>query len=440
MSRASSIWAGVTISGGVSVSTLPIVVLNDRPRDSGAVEHTLGDGAGRGLALAVLHQLQPEQQTAAAHVADQRVAPLHLVQPRQRLRADPGRVVDQAFALDHLERGQRGRGGDRVLLVRVVPVGLLSDDVQIVPCQAGSDRQYAAAQGLAEHHDVGYRAVVISGEESPGLAQSGGDLVEDQQRAMRRAGLAHGLPVARRRQVGHGTRRLGDHRGDVALALQHVAHHRGAGQPALFELRPAVGVHQVTVGAAIAAKRRDMFTAGQQRTDPPGAEQALAADAAGAEARAVEGVPEAQGLETTGGRAGQLDRHLDGIAAAGGEEHPAGRTGQRLEAGRQGLGQFDGPLAGKTARCKAQRIELRLDRADHVRVGVAHVVHVVAVEVHVAAAGTVFDEHALGLADGRQAGRRQRLVQEHRAVARQQGARRRRRGGLAASACVRACG
>jgi hypothetical protein len=32
------------------------------------------------------------------------------VQPRQRLRADPGRVADQAFTLDHLERGQRGRG------------------------------------------------------------------------------------------------------------------------------------------------------------------------------------------------------------------------------------------------------------------------------------------------------------------------------------------
>jgi hypothetical protein len=74
----------------------------------------------------------------------------------------------------------------------------------------------------------------------------------------------------------------------------------------------------------------------------------------------------------------------------------------------------------KAPRREAQGVELRLDGADDVRVAMADVVHVVAVEVHVAPPGQVLDEQALGLGDGRQAGRRHRLVQEGRTVARQQ--------------------
>ena len=87
---------------------------------------------------------------------------------------------------------------------------------------------------------------------------------------------------------------------------------------------------------------------------------------------------------------------------------------------RQRLGELDRALAGEAARREAQLVELGLDGGDHVRMRVADVVHVVAVEVHVAAAGHVLDVRALGLADRRQAGRRHRLVQEGGAVARQQ--------------------
>jgi hypothetical protein len=45
-------------------------------------------------------------------------------------------------------------------------------------------------------------------------------------------------------------------------------------------------------------------------------------------------------------------------------------------------------------------------------VAIADVMHVVAVKIHVAAAGHILDVDALGLGDGIQAGRRNRLTQK----------------------------
>ena len=161
--------ASVNVSGGVSVRTLPIVVLNDSPRASEAIEHALGGRARGALRIAVLDQFDPQQQPAAAHVADQRMPPLHLAQAVQRARADALGVRHQTLALDDLKRGQRRRGRDRVLLVRVVPERVRAREVEVVARDAGGDRQHAAAERLAEHHDVGRGAVVFSGEEATRL-------------------------------------------------------------------------------------------------------------------------------------------------------------------------------------------------------------------------------------------------------------------------------
>ena len=83
-----------------------------------------------------------------------------------------------------------------------------------------------------------------------------------------------------------------------------------------------------------------MFGAGQKRPGDLAAERRLAADRGGAEARAVEGVPERQGLEAAGGGAGDLHRDFDRVGAAGGEQHLGGPGGERAEA----LGQFDARL------------------------------------------------------------------------------------------------
>ena len=128
----------------------------------------------------------------------------------KRHRADAGGVLDQAFVLDDLDGGERGARRHRVLLVRVVPEGPVAADVEARMRQHRRDRQDAAAERLAQHEDVGRHAIVLAGEHASGLAEAGRDLVEDQQRAVAIAGLAHAVPEARRRHVGHGADGLGD--------------------------------------------------------------------------------------------------------------------------------------------------------------------------------------------------------------------------------------
>jgi hypothetical protein len=329
-------------------------------------------------------------------------------------------VGHQVVAFDDVQRGQRGGGGDGVLLMRVVAQREGTGHVEFIPRQAGRQRQHATAQRLAQHHDVGRRAVVFGGEEAAGLAQAGGNLVEDQQRAVRMAGLAHGLPVARGRDVGHGARGLGHHRGHVAFAFQHITHHRSASQAALVQVRLPLRVDRVAVGAAVAAEGGHVLAARQQRPQPARAEQRLAAHAAGAEAGTVERIPEAQRLEAARGGACKLERELQRVTSTGGEQHPAGLAGQRPKTLVQPFGQLHRTFGREAARREAQGVQLDLDGGDDVRMPMSDVVHVVAMEVHVAPAGQVLDEQAFGLGDGRQAGRGHRLVQEGRAVARQQ--------------------
>ena len=87
---ARSIWASVTIRGGVRVRTLPMVVLKFRPRAERLVEHGVGRVGGRGTVLPVEHELGTHQAAPAAHVADQRMPTHHLPQlakPESPIRA-----------------------------------------------------------------------------------------------------------------------------------------------------------------------------------------------------------------------------------------------------------------------------------------------------------------------------------------------------------------
>ena len=86
MPMARAISASVTVKGGVKVSTLPNVVLNDNPRSIAAIHHLLGLRVGRRLAGAVGHQFDPDHQPAPAHVADQRMFQLQFGQALARRR------------------------------------------------------------------------------------------------------------------------------------------------------------------------------------------------------------------------------------------------------------------------------------------------------------------------------------------------------------------
>jgi len=69
-------------------------------------------------------------------------------------------------------------------------------------------------------------------------------------------------------------------------------------------------------------------------------------------------------------------------------------------------------LRGEPARREGELVQLVFDCGDQPGMAIADVMHIVAVEIHVAPAGQILDPDALGLADRRQAGGRDRLVQE----------------------------
>ena len=327
--------------------------------------------------------------------------------------AELGRPLRQPLLADDLDRRQRRAGGDRVLLMGVMADRVAAGDVEIAAGDHRGDRQDAAAQRLAEHDHVRLHPVMLMGEEAPGLAEPGRDLVEDQERTVPVAGFAHALPEAGRRRIGRRPHRLGDDSRDVPLFRQHIGDHLGAGAGGVFEI-------VVAIGAVAVAPGRDMLGAGQQRPGNAGAEGRLAADAGGAEAGTVEGIPEGQGLEAAGRGAGEPQRHLDRIRAAGGEQYLA-KIARRQQTER--LGELDRRLAGEAARRKAEIVELLLDRLLEAGVPIADMVDAVAMEIHVAPPHRVLDPDAFRLGDGGEAGARQTLVQEGGGIARQQVAR-----------------
>src|SRR5687767_951275 len=106
MSSARIISAWVTMRGGVSVSTLPMVVLKERPLSRARVEDGLGELGIRLPRGAVFHELDAEHQSAPAHVADRRQARRHFAHALERDRADAAGVLGQALLLD--DQQQRG--------------------------------------------------------------------------------------------------------------------------------------------------------------------------------------------------------------------------------------------------------------------------------------------------------------------------------------------
>ena len=80
-------------------------------------------------------------------------------------------------------------------------------------CEHRADRLVAAAQPLGDRLDVGRNAFLLPGMRRAGAAHAAHHLVEDQQRAVPVADLAHGAEIAFRRRHASGGRadhRLGD--------------------------------------------------------------------------------------------------------------------------------------------------------------------------------------------------------------------------------------
>ncbi len=329
------------------------------------------------------------------------MAPLQLAHPLERAGAERPRAFEQALVRDHFEGRQRGGATDRALFVRVVAERAVGGDVEVAARDERGHREHGAAQPFAEHDHVRHDAVVLEREHAARAPETDRNFVEYQQRAVAIAGIADDAVVLRRRNLDvRAADGLDDHGADVFLLGQHVVEVFGA-----FRVAGAAAAEAARARIA----RRRVLGAGQQRAHVL-AEHGFAADRDGVERGAVEAVPQRQRLVAAGREARELQRHADRERAAGREEHLAERVGrQRGEPRRE----VDRGGIGEPPRRKGQGVQLRLDRRHDVRMAVAHLMHVVAVEIHHATAFDVGEPDALAGCHRVEARRRQRLVQEH---------------------------
>lgn len=281
----------------------------------------------------------------------------------------------------------------------IVAEGAIRRHVESIARDQGSQRHHAATQSLTQHQHVRNDPIVFAREHLPSPPQAGGDLVQNEQRAVFVTRGPHPPPVVRRRYERRGAHGLADDRGDVTFLFEDVLDVVGALEPAFAAAIPR---------AMPGIRRRHMLAARQQRAEAR-AEERLTPDGTGLDRGAVEGVPHRDGLVPAGRHAGELQGHADGFGAPGGEEDPVeiarGQRGQL--AGERNRGRVRVP-----AWAEREFLQLADDCGDDPRIPKTDLVHAVAVEIQVRAPLQVFDLRAATGTQHIQARRGQRLVQE----------------------------
>jgi len=113
------------------------------------VKHTVGMVHGGCFQVSIRHQIEPEEQSAAAYVADQLDSLHEGRQPLHRLTTQTFGSLEQIFFEDNLDRGQSCRAGCWILLVGVVSQRFVRGDVHIRSGNDGRQGKNAAAQTLS---------------------------------------------------------------------------------------------------------------------------------------------------------------------------------------------------------------------------------------------------------------------------------------------------
>ena len=159
--------AALITSGGLILSTLssgPSVEIR-----MPCALHALLDGGrlgGRRLARARSRdQLDAEEQPAAAHVADQRVAPAQLAQAGREPAAEHVRARLQALVADHVEHGEADRGRDRVAAEGVEVLHAVRERARDLRRRDDRAQRVAVADRLAHRDDVGHDALRLEAPE-----------------------------------------------------------------------------------------------------------------------------------------------------------------------------------------------------------------------------------------------------------------------------------
>lgn len=167
--------------------------------DEAAVLERLEDviELGGGGALVGVDEFSAGHEAEAADVADDRVLLLDLAQAGAQLLAALLGILAEVMLLDVVEHGEAGRRRDGVAAERRgartrIGVGNLRRRDE------GRDWR-AVAERLGHCHDVRRHAEVLDGKQLARAREARLDLVDDEQRAMRRKDLLDALEVALRR-------------------------------------------------------------------------------------------------------------------------------------------------------------------------------------------------------------------------------------------------
>ncbi|CCF20123.1 protein of unknown function [Pseudorhizobium banfieldiae] len=179
--------------------------------------------------------------------------------------------VEEAFLLVGFQRCEAGGGGNRIARIGVAVEELdhvlratHEGVVDLGADENGTHRDDPVGKALGRRHDIGRDAVVLRGERRSHAAETGDDLVEDQQDAVPSADIAELLKVALRRNedAGGAGHRFDDDGGDGRSIMQgDDALQLGGEVATMFGLAAGEGILARLMGV------RHVVDAGEQRAE-----------------------------------------------------------------------------------------------------------------------------------------------------------------------------
>src|ERR1700722_17778163 len=115
--------------------------------------------------LAVGHELDADEQTAPAHVANEAVFFLHFLQRFEHDLSDSRRFLDELVLKDRLNRAKPRRGGQRIAAVARRTAAWLAEGRSRHALERRGDgaQRKAAAYALADRHNVGLQVKMVRG-------------------------------------------------------------------------------------------------------------------------------------------------------------------------------------------------------------------------------------------------------------------------------------
>ena len=363
MSRPPARASSSITSGGARIRTLPYrpprPTRTPRSRKARCV-----CTASFGVRLTLLHDLDPEEEAAAAHVADGCVLGELALQTRQGMGAKPGRSLHQPFLPQDVDRCAAGRGVERVREEGRAHDVRLPGRHRRRAAEYRGERE-TAADSLPHGHQIRDDLLVVRRPHATAAPEAALDLVEDEERAG---------PVAKPSQAAEEAVRR-DH--DASIPLNRLDEDAGGrlhsgsrvGERVLEQPEHDVpGIAAARPGAPVRIRVGDEVRVG-------GDAELLAVGVLAGVPHCSDRPPrirprEGDHVAAPGRRPGKLDCRLVRHRPRDREQHAVERGRRDREEPLVELGPNLGRSSGRAVRHHSR---LLADRRGHARVAIAHV-------------------------------------------------------------------